>query len=252
MPTALPPLDQLPFVRTISPDDWMARGTTPDGYFRRGYGALRLIVAALDARGQEPSRILDFGCGHGGVARMLRARFPQATITGQDVSPDWLAWCEAHLGIATRVSPERIRDVALPPQAYDLIWVGSVFTHIPPASFDHLVGALAPGGIVVFTTAGAQVRARFDPDRERFLDPAAARAALQDHDAAGYGFVPYQRGRYAEWGRALTTASHVRDRVQVAGADVLSVQEADWGGRQDVFVVAAGHAGEPRSKGKPR
>ena len=219
MPTALPPLDQLPFVRTISPDDWMARGTTPDGYFRRGYDALRLIVGAVDARGQEPSRILDFGCGHGGVARMLRARFPQATITGQDVSPDWLAWCEAHLGIATQVSLERIRDVTLPPQAYDLIWVGSVFTHIPPA--------------------------RFDLDLERFLDPAAARAALQDHDAAGYGFVRYQKGRHAEWGRALTSASHVRDRVQRAGADVLSVQEAGWGGRQDVFVVAAGHAGEP-------
>jgi SAM-dependent methyltransferase len=76
MAAILASLEQLPFVKEISPDDWMAKGKTPDWYFNRGYEALKLIHDICWRNKLVPSSVLDFGCGHGNVARMLKAAYP--------------------------------------------------------------------------------------------------------------------------------------------------------------------------------
>lgn len=244
MSSRLLPFDTLPFVRTISGDEWMARGTTPEGYFQRGYNALGILVQEIERAGVRPARILDFGCGHDGVARMLRTQYPQSTIVGQDVSRDWLDWCETHLAIETVQSPDRIVGIRLEPDTYDVIWAGSVFTHIPEQSFDHLLNqvlaALTPGGVTIFITAGHRIRAGFTPGKEPFLDLTAAETALIDHDRDGYGFAPYVNGRYPDWGRALTGFPKVFDKLRAAGGRLISFQDGGWGRRQDVYAAVRG------------
>lgn len=235
------PFNELNFAKRISEDDWMARNTTSHGYFLRGYEALMLVHHALRQARVKPGDILDFGCGHGCVARMLKAQYPGARIHGQDVNPDWLQWCRETLGIETVQSPERIADVDMPPDRYDAIWVGSVFTHIPERNFDHLlaqlVRALKPRGLLVFTTAGHPVRTGFTPGQEKLISRDGGEAALRDYDASGYGFTPYVGGRYEEWGRTLTSFATVHEKIRQTATRMILFQEGGWGRRQDVYAV---------------
>ena len=235
------PLHELNFTKQISKDDWMYKSTTNHGYFLRGYEALSLVHQAIKQTRVSAQEILDFGCGHGCVARMVKAQYPRARIHGQDVNPDWLSWCREHLGIETIQSPERIADVEIPPERYDVIWVGSVFTHIPERNFDHLlsqlVQGLKPRGLLIFTTAGHPVRISFTPGKEKLISQEGAKAALQDYDASGYGFTPYVGGRYVDWGRTLSSFDKVHEKIRQTPARLLSFQEGGWGRRQDVYTL---------------
>jgi SAM-dependent methyltransferase len=102
-----------------------------------------------------PARILDFGCGIGASIPHLKAAFPDARITGLDVS-------ERSLAIAQGRFPEaadyRLYDGGQLPVAslpYDLIFSACVFHHIDAAEhvpiFKALRERLAPkGALAVF------------------------------------------------------------------------------------------------------
>src|SRR6476659_8756221 len=87
----------LPINREIAPKDQMyVAGLAPERaqqiYFREGQSALHTVVTALmacalHAGGEQPvASILDFGCGHGRVARYLRAGFPSAKLVVHDLN----------------------------------------------------------------------------------------------------------------------------------------------------------------------
>jgi len=238
----IPAQESIDFVREINPADWMAKGKTSDWYFTRGYEALALIIYECKRFGLSPKRILDFGCGHGNVARMLAAWFRNSNVIGQDVNPDWLSWVEQTIGIETRVSPEHIQDVDLDRGEFDLIWVGSVFTHIPAASSIHLLERFKRGlseqGLLIFTCAGQAVFETFRPGHEPFLDEASALTASRDFIFDGYGFASYQNGRYPDWGRALVRFDWMFERLRTAGFTLNGFHARGWG-RQDVYSVGA-------------
>jgi SAM-dependent methyltransferase len=79
------------------------------------------------------SSILDFGCGCGRVTRTLHYRITaEQRLFGIDIDPEAIAWCQANDGhIATfdcnpHAPPTRFDD-----GAFDLVYSGSVFTHLP-------------------------------------------------------------------------------------------------------------------------
>jgi malonyl-CoA O-methyltransferase len=96
------------------------------------------IIAALDALG-APTRALDVGTGTGAVARLLSERWPDAEVTGVDVSPGMIAE-------ARRLGPERydLGDAsALPYEdaSFDLVTMNNMIPF-----FDELTRVTAPGG----------------------------------------------------------------------------------------------------------
>ena len=98
------------------------------------------IIAALDALG-APTRALDVGTGTGAVARLLSERWPDAEVTGVDVSPGMIAE-------ARRLGSERydVGDAsALPYEdaAFDLVTLNNMIPF-----FDELARVTAPGGYV--------------------------------------------------------------------------------------------------------
>jgi SAM-dependent methyltransferase len=235
------PMDQLRFIKKISEKDWMYKGKASYGYFLRGYEALAHCVNEVKKSEFRPHNILDFGCGHGCVARMLKAQFPSSTIYGQDVNPEWLEWCRDNLGIETIESAPQITDVTVQENLFDLIWVGSVFTHIPESSFDHLLDrlcqALTARGILIFTTAGTFVRKGFDINNEFLLAHDDAAAAVKNYDNDGFGFAPYTGGTYQDWGRSLVSFESVYRKVLSRNMRLISFQEGAWGRRQDVYAI---------------
>ncbi|MGV2864428.1 class I SAM-dependent methyltransferase [Achromobacter sp. ESBL13] len=94
----------------------------------------------------QPARILEYGCGIGRNIPFLRESFPGAVIEGSDVS-------EASLEVARQEHPGHnffLEGDTSPRGAYDLIFVASVYHHIPPAertrATEGLVDRLIPGG----------------------------------------------------------------------------------------------------------
>jgi trans-aconitate 2-methyltransferase len=105
---------------------------------------------ALDLMGrievESPARIADLGCGTGNVTRLLAARWPGATVTGVDSSPEMLDTARQGGGAVTYVQgdmgswqPDAPLDLLFSNAA--LQWLGGHQTLFP-----RLLSLLAPGG----------------------------------------------------------------------------------------------------------
>ena len=148
--------------RTISSNDGMVAGDV-EHYFSAGRSAMLNIKWALSCALKDsspPRRILDFPCGHGRVLRYLRAEFPQAEITACDLLRDGVDFSAANFGAIPVYSDKDPARIGLPRNAFDLIWVGSLFTHFDAARWAvflvFLRDLLRPDGVLVFSTHGGR------------------------------------------------------------------------------------------------
>ncbi|MGW0366424.1 trans-aconitate 2-methyltransferase [Streptomyces sp. NPDC002990] len=109
----------------------------------------------------RPARIADLGCGPGNVTALLAERWPEARITGFDLSPDMLGRATAdHAGPTSGGGSLEFRqaDIAswLPEEPYDLIVSNAALQWVPshPGSFAAWTNALRPGGTFAFQIPG--------------------------------------------------------------------------------------------------
>ncbi len=189
--------------REVSPHDDMLVDT-PEGrahYHAVGLSALRLITEAMLLAGRtEPTRILDLPCGGGRVTRHLVTFFPEAEIAVADLDARKVADVVAQFGVTEITSS---KDFSAPlPGSYDLIFVGSLVTHFDAPLFARavtvMIDALAPGGVLVLTSAGRNW---------------AALSGAEDRDA---GLVPLRWWRAA---RAAFGGPKISDRLRALGSD---------------------------------
>jgi SAM-dependent methyltransferase len=126
-------------------------------YLRCGASALTALHAACLLAGLRPRSILDFGSGAGRVTRWLRAHWPDAQLSATDLRAEDLEFCAAEFGCTTWVSGTDIAALQAP-GTYDLIWAGSVLTHLDRGRAEALVARLLswtrPGGLVVASLHG--------------------------------------------------------------------------------------------------
>ncbi|MET9692730.1 trans-aconitate 2-methyltransferase [Streptomyces sp. NPDC006514] len=110
---------------------------------------------------QRPARIADLGCGPGNVTTLLAERWPEARITGFDLSPEMLDRATAEYAGPTRGGGGldfRHGDLAtwLPEEPYDLIVSNAALQWVPghPGSFGAWINGLRPGGTFAFQIPG--------------------------------------------------------------------------------------------------
>src|SRR5262249_37176933 len=120
---------EAPVAQEIAPDDEMYY-SGKDWYFSVGVSALRCVLHGLTiSRVAQVSSILDLPCRHGRVARHLRAAFPRIPITFADVNRSGVDFCASRFdGVGVYSDPDLSRVDF--PTRFDLIWVGSLFTHL--------------------------------------------------------------------------------------------------------------------------
>jgi trans-aconitate methyltransferase len=145
-------------IETVSGADDMYMKDWPYQYFAVGADALRLILLAMIAAGKRNVKsILDLPCGHGRVTRYLKVRFPEAHLTACDMDRDGVDFCVKTFGARGVYSQRDIRSVVIKDK-FDLIWVGSLFTHVTSSEwhwfFQMFSDHLEENGLLIFTTHG--------------------------------------------------------------------------------------------------
>jgi len=149
--------------RRVHKNDTMFDPSDPKGteyYVRAGVSALEVIGRTLRGAAVPPTAIgsvLDYGCGYGRVLRHLPEFLPAAKLVACDLDPRAVDFCSRELGARGIVAPEKPSRLRLP--SCDLIWGGSVWTHLPENEGQQLFSALSeslnPNGILVFSFHGA-------------------------------------------------------------------------------------------------
>lgn len=119
----------------IPPRDlWLHYGTTSEEYLDGGKKSTEDMLNILgDCRFtlQDGYRVLDFGCGAGRMLRWLKPMAHRLELWGVDIGAEHIVWCQHHLSppfhfaVSTTTPHLPFQD-----GYFDLIYSGSVFTHI--------------------------------------------------------------------------------------------------------------------------
>jgi SAM-dependent methyltransferase len=211
--------------------------TTGSAWYKNvGEDAVRVICASLAAaKTREVRKVLDFGCAYGRVGRHLRCVFPEASLLFCDLNTEGAQFCADKFG-GRNAPAEQL------PSDLDLVWVGSVFTHIPYERalqlFNLLFSTLAPHGLLIATFHGR--RAIFMHSKHPYIAHEKWEGILCAYRATGAGYASYALERLdylGDYGVSLTTAAAVISLAEQAPeARLISYHEAGWANHQDVAV----------------
>ena len=225
---------------TISPQDDIfgffaghASSTNPlRDYLADGWRTLSELMLLLEAVGQpllQTPSVLEFASGHGRFTRHLVKVLGPSRVTVSDVVPDAVGFAKQTFGVQGFMSasvPEQVQW----PRRYGLVFVLSLFSHLPRSTWSRwlkvLFEAVAPGGLLVFSTHGVKAAA-FD-------------SVVLDEE--GFFFAPSSESHAIdaqEYGTAFTSEAFVLQSIaDTLGADCL-VHKAPvhfWN-HQDAYVL---------------
>ena len=222
----------------ISPRDGMYAG---DGehYFRVGLSAIHCLNEALnDAQIDSIRNILDIPCGYGRVLRFLVHRFPRARITACELATEAVEFCAQTFGAEPVLSSEDLAGLSFE-TPFDLIWCGSLFTHLDEAGIVGLLelfrGGLSPNGLAVFTTQGERVAQRMMAGEYDYgIAKEEIPIIIEAYRQSGYGFTTYPNVR--EYG----VAQNNRYGISLTAPDWIRAQAKSVGGLREVYFRAHG------------
>lgn len=224
--------------RSISPDDDMYHGNDTH-YFGVAESALQCIDVALRHAKRdrdEIKKILDLPCGYGRVLRILRAAFPQARIAACDILKEGVDFCASEFGAAPVYSCEEVKKIPLR-ENFDLIWVGSLFTHLNANRWAEFLSFfcdhLNPKGILIFSVHG---RAMIDNIRNKTntygLDEPSLSNLVKEAEAKGFAFEKYPH--YTGYGISVSLPAWVRNQlIAYPALQLLRYSERGWDNHHD-------------------
>ncbi len=222
---------------TVHPDDDMwGKSKTPEDYRAVGRAAVSLIATVIAlSRARSIERVLDFGCGHGRVARHLRAFFPRAELHFSDIDAAGAQFCASQFGGHAHPSTEDFAQLDLPGNM-DVIWLGSVFTHLSPARmnalFTPLFRSLSVGGSLIITFRGRNMYRTMLADHSSQV--LKWQPLIEAYEKTGAGYQPYGV-ETPEWGLSLNTVQSIMELSKnESAARFLCFSEAAWAVSHDV------------------
>lgn len=129
-------------------DEWLEMG-------RQDVANLRTILHDAGFAFAPGQRILEFGCATGRLMRWLYDLADTCEIWGVDITADSILWCQQHLSPPFRfVTTTTLPHLPFEDRSFDLIYTGSVFTHIADLAEMWLLELrriLKPGGLLYAT-----------------------------------------------------------------------------------------------------
>lgn len=207
-------------------------------YFQNGIDQLALVRHIAAWRGPSVRRMLDFASGYGRLTRFLVHEKLAEEVTVSDILEGGMQFQADQFGVRTILSRTDPNDFVTPDR-YDLIFVASLFTHLPPAMFTRwlrrLAGLLEPEGLLIFSVHDESIAPGkvdgifFNSDSEsRVLDG-------------------------EEYGSTWVTEEYVRQQVAAIGESFACIRLpralADW---QDIYVISPAPIPHARPRRTPK
>jgi hypothetical protein len=212
-------------------------------YMYGGRSALKCIVdALLAADAPPPKSIFDFPSAHGRVTRFLRQAFPESELWAGDLNAEGVDFCVERFAAKPFYSSPDLAAVAFP-RKFDLIWCGSLASHLPEEQckilFKLLIGALEDDGILCVTTCGTGMQYAHE-NIFKAIHEDGYQKICQELKAAAFGFSPYsyRYGQYASeesYGMAFLYPSWIEKNILNPEIQVLLYREKAWHGAQDMW-----------------
>ncbi len=177
----------------------------------------------------SPRTLLEFASGYGMVTRHLTRVLGNVELTCCDIHQEAVTFIREDLGAHAVLSRHLPEEVTFE-QPFDVVFALSFFSHMPETTFgrwlEALFRAVAPGGILVFTTHGLASRVNFGditiPESGFWFKPESEQDDLDP----------------AEYGSSLTTPAYVvRELSKMRDASLIEFQAAFWWAHQDLYVV---------------
>lgn len=207
-------------------------------YFQNGLEQFRLLHHIASWR-EHPGKMLDFASGYGRLTRFLVHEKLADEVTVSDILEGGMQFQAGEFGARTILSttlPENFHA----PERYDLIFVASLFTHLPPATFTpwlrRLAELLTPRGLFIFTVHDESLAPEKVENGIRFDSHSESRVL----DVNDYG---------STW----VTESYVREQIAAIDPAFACVRMpralAEW---QDVYVVSPSPIENPSPRRMPK
>jgi SAM-dependent methyltransferase len=241
-------------LETTAPDDWIHdRGR--ENYYTTGRTTIRRVrLAMLQTRKTEVHRILDFGSGYGRILRQFKAAFPDARLAACDILREAVDFCAETFGAEPIYAADDPGATELDGQ-FDLIWLGSLFTHLDAPRWksllDLLESALEPDGLLLFTTQGRLIRDRIAERTwvDAYGQPiwvnwdvseAQLDEVVADYDREGFGYLEWGALDH-QYGTSISTPAWVLEQLQSRpGLEIIGFWERGW--KPQDLVVCVGTA----------
>lgn len=118
-------------------------------------GALRSVSKSLN----DIREMLDFGCGCGRLVLAVQGRkLAELSVTACDVDDRAVHWCQQFLKDIKCLVNHALPPLPFENESFDLIWCGSVFTHLDEKHQDLWLGelnrVLKPNGMLLASVHG--------------------------------------------------------------------------------------------------
>ena len=209
--------------------DW---GKALEEYMETGYQMAQTLSDIAKNHDVEIGNVLDFGSGYGRVSRFFKVTFPGSKISVSEVKSQSLAFQRDVFGY-TPIEHTEDPSSFVAPQEYDLIFAGSVFTHLPKIRFVEwlrlLISCLSKNGILVFSIHNLLDLA--SPSSEPFVfvehseDQVMSEIGDRIKDASTYG-------------SAYVDIDTLKDWIQGEQGVTKEIIRLGFGGTQDLCVIS--------------
>ena len=221
--------------------------------------AAQQVLRALFGEPGPDLRVLDFACGYGRLLRFLTLSVSPAQVWASEIQPEALDFAAREFGVhavASDFDPRRFE----PGRRFDLIWVASLFSHLPGGLFHEwlrrLVELLEPRGVLCFSVHDECLLPRgipmpregifFSPESENpdlgasvygatFVTEAYVRSAILEATAEEHPWRRIPRGLANEQDLYVVARSPGRDLSALSG-----FRKGPWGWVDEWSVSGSG------------
>ena len=132
----------------------------------------------IDSIKGTPRRILDLGCGTGSTTLMLKQAFPEAQVTGLDLSPYMLVMADhkaTTAGLNIQWCHGNAEETGFPDASFEVVTASLLFHETPPTATKSILREcfrlLTPGGEVLILDGNQKTLRQVDWLTEVFEEP---------------------------------------------------------------------------------
>jgi len=233
--------DESNVIREISPHDSMFRGNLSHYFMvgESGVASIQNVMKIANKNVKDVKKILDFPSGYGRVLRHLKANFPYSQITACDIDQDAVDFCKKTFGAKPVYSKNEVDKIPFKDK-FDLIWCGSLFTHIDKPQWEFFLNffsrILNIKGLLLFTVHGRDSVHRMYTKQNRYgLTESQLKDLLRNYENDGFGFVNYSNQE--NYGISLSSPSFVLSYFEkISNLRILLYTEKGWANHHDVIA----------------